>query len=52
MVAVVITLVFSIFWFILQKRELKRFYEQQDAKGKEIKATGKEVELTNVLNLH
>ena len=41
-----------IFWFILQKRELKRFYEQQDAKSKEIKATEKEVELTNVLNLH
>ena len=41
-----------ILWFILQKRELKRFYEQQDAKRKEVKATQKEVELTNVLNLH
>ena len=41
-----------ILWFILQKRELKRFYEQQDAKRKEVKATQKEVELTNVLNSH
>ena len=41
-----------IFWLILQKRELKRFYEQQDAKTKETKASEKEVELTNVLNLH
>ena len=42
----------TIFWYILQRRELKRFYEQQDAKNKETKATEKEVELTNVLNLH
>ena len=41
-----------VFWYILQMRELKRFFEQQDAKSKEIKATEKEVELTNVLNLH
>ena len=39
------------FWYILQKRELKRFFEQQNVKEKEVKATEKEVELTNVLNL-
>ena len=41
-----------VFWYIFQKRELKRFYEQQDARRKEVKATEKEEELTNVLNLH
>ena len=39
------------FWYILQRRELKRFFEQQDVKEKEIKATEKEIELRNVLNL-
>ena len=42
----------TIFWLVLQKRELKRFYEKQDAKIKETKATEKQVELTNVLNRH
>ena len=31
----------TIFWLVLQKRELKRFYEQQDSKIKETKATEK-----------
>ena len=31
----------TIFWLVLQKRELKRFYEQQDAKIKETKAREK-----------
>ena len=38
-------------WFIFQRRELKRFYERQDAEEKELKAVEREVELTNVLNL-
>ena len=42
---------FGTFWYLLQKRELKRFYQQQDAEKKEIKATTKEIETTNVLNL-
>ena len=41
----------SIGWFIFQRRELKRFYERQDAEEKEQKAVEREVELTNVLNL-
>ena len=42
---------FVTFWYLLQQRELKRFYEQQKAVGKEIKAVKKEIEVTNVLNL-
>ena len=42
---------FVTFWYLLQKRELKRFYQQQDSEKKEIKATTKEIETTNVLNL-
>ena len=38
-------------WFIFQRRELKRFYEQEDAEAKETKAVEKEVELTNILDL-
>ena len=44
-------LTFVTFWYLLHKRELKRFYQQQDAEKKEIKATTKEIETTNVLNL-
>ena len=46
-----ITIVNACFWYIFQKRELKRFYEKQNAEVKEKKAVEKEVELTNVLNL-
>ena len=42
---------FVTFWYFLHQRELKRFYEQQKAVGKEIKAVKKEIEVTNVLNL-
>ena len=38
-------------WYLLHQRELKRFYEQQDAEKKEVKALTKEIEVTNVLNL-
>ena len=40
-----------VFWFIFQRRELKRFYERAEVLEKERKAVEKEVELTNVLNL-
>ena len=40
-----------VFWYIYQKRELKRFYEKERAELKENKAIEKEVELENVLNL-
>ena len=39
------------FWYLLQKRELKRWYQQQSAEKKELKAVEKEVDITNVLNL-
>ena len=39
------------FWYLLQKRELTRFYQQQNAEKKELKAVKKEVDITNVLNL-
>ena len=42
---------YVMFWYLLHKRELKRFYEQQTAVDKEIKAVKKETEVTNVLNL-
>ena len=42
---------FVTFWYLFHKRELKRFYQQQDAERKEIKALNKEIEVTNVLNL-
>ena len=42
---------FVTFWYLLHQRELKRFYEQQKAVAKEIKAVKKEKEVTNVLNL-
>ena len=42
---------FVTLWYLLHQRELKRFYEQQKAVGKEIKAVKKEIEVTNVLNL-
>ena len=42
---------FVTFWYLFHKRELKRFYQQQDAERKEIKAMNKEIEVTNVLNL-
>ena len=40
-----------VFWYIYQKRELKRFYEKERAEFRENKAIEKEVELENVLNL-
>ena len=40
-----------VFWFIYQKRELKRFYEKERAELKEEKAVEKESELEAVLNL-
>ena len=40
-----------VFWYIYQKRELKRFFEQEKAELKETKAVEKEVELRHVLNL-
>ena len=46
-----IVLISSTFWYLLQKRELKRFYQQLDAENKEIRAVRKEVDVTNVLNL-
>ena len=42
---------YVMFWYLLHQRELKRFYEQQTAVSKEMKAVKKEVEVTNVLNL-
>ena len=39
------------FWYLLQKRELRRWYQQQSAEKKELKAVKKEVDITNVLNL-
>ena len=42
---------YVMFWYLLHQRELKRFYEQQNAVSKEIKAVKKETEVTNVLNL-
>ena len=38
------------YWYILQTRELKRFFQQEDANQKEYQAIAKEVEVTNVLN--
>lgn len=38
-------------WYLLHKRELKRFYQKEDAEKKEVKAMNKEVEVTNVLSL-
>ena len=46
-----IVLISSTFWYLLQKRELKRFFQQLDAENKEIRAVRKEVDVTNVLNL-
>ena len=42
---------FLYFWYIYQRRELKRYFEKVDAEERERKAIEKEVELTNVLNL-
>ena len=39
------------FWFIFQKRELKRFYQKYDAEKKERDAVDNSNQLTNVLNL-
>ena len=48
---VIILISYSTFWYLLQQRELKRFYQQQAAENKEIKAVKKELAVTNVLNL-
>ena len=45
------SLVVFTFWYILQTRELKRFFQQEEAKKKEVKAISKEVDVSNVLNL-
>ena len=39
------------FWYLFQLRELKRFFQQQEAEFLKDKAVMKEVDLTNVLNL-
>ena len=44
------SLVLAAFWFILQKRELKKFFEQQETKQKEKNDVKKQVELTKILN--
>ena len=49
--AVILMILWGTFWYILQARELKRFYQQQDAEEKGIQAVNKEIEITNVLNL-
>ena len=46
---IAITLTMS--WYLLHKRELKRFYQKEDAEKKEAKAVTKEIEVTNVLGL-
>ena len=43
-------LAISIETFILQKRELERFWQQQEAEEKEQKAKMKEQQVTTVLN--
>lgn len=48
---VLLIILWGTFWYLLQARELKRFYQQQDAEKKEIKAVTREIEVTNVLNL-
>ena len=50
-VAFYMILVLITFWYIFQKRELKRFYQQEEASQVAKKAVAKEVEVTNVLNL-
>ena len=47
------TCIFRItYWYIFQKRELKRFYQQQSIEKKVEMAVTKEKQITNVLNLH
>ena len=46
-----IALTFTMSWYLLHKRELKRFYQKEDAEKKEAKAMTKEIEVTNVLSL-
>ena len=40
----------AILWYILQKRELQRFFQQQEAAAGERKAVKKETQVTNVLD--
>ena len=49
-VAFYMIIVLVTFWYIFQRRELKRFYQQEEAIERAKKAQAKEVEVTNVLN--
>ena len=55
--AIVVSGVFSMsavlftFWYVLQRRELKRFFQQEEVNQIAQQAIAKEVEVTNVLNL-
>ena len=46
-----VAITFTMSWYLLHKRELKRFYQKEDAEKKEAKAMTKEIEVTNVLSL-
>jgi hypothetical protein len=46
-----VAITFTMSWYLLHKRELKRFYQKEDAEKKETKAMTKEIEVTNVLSL-